>query len=66
MRFPGYLKQSGCRQMEEADALCNRIGIMAGGGLRCLGTQIHLKNKVSTQSPRRCLWVHFDRNRLQC
>ena len=31
--------------MEEADALCNRIGIMAGGGLRCLGTQIHLKNK---------------------
>ena len=45
--------------MEEADALCNRIGIMAGGGLRCLGTQIHLKNKVSTQSARRCLWVLF-------
>ena len=31
--------------MEEADALCNRIGIMAGGCLRCLGTQVHLKNK---------------------
>ena len=31
--------------MEEADALCNRIGIMAGGSLRCLGTQVHLKNK---------------------
>lgn len=31
--------------MEEADALCSRIGIMAGGSLRCLGTQVHLKNK---------------------
>lgn len=31
--------------MEEADALCSRIGIMAGGCLRCLGTQVHLKNK---------------------
>ena len=30
--------------MEEADALCGRIGIMAGGGLRCLGTQLHLKS----------------------
>ena len=30
---------------QEADALCDRIGIMAGGGLRCLGTQTHLKNK---------------------
>ena len=32
--------------MEEADALCARIGIMAGGQLRCLGTQLHLKSKV--------------------
>jgi ABC-type multidrug transport system ATPase subunit len=31
--------------MEEADSLCDRIGIMAGGGLRCLGTQTHLKTK---------------------
>ena len=31
--------------MEEADALCNRIGIMVKGGLRCLGTSQHLKNK---------------------
>lgn len=32
-------------KQEEADALCNRIGIMAGGSLRCLGSQVHLKNK---------------------
>jgi hypothetical protein len=31
--------------MEEADALCDRIGIMAGGQLRCLGSQLHLKSK---------------------
>lgn len=29
--------------MEEADALCGRIGIMANGELRCLGTNVHLK-----------------------
>ena len=31
--------------MEEADALCNRVGIMVKGELRCLGTSQHLKNK---------------------
>jgi len=31
--------------MEEADALCGRIGIMALGRLRCLGTPMHLKGK---------------------
>lgn len=31
--------------MEEADALCGRIGIMSHGLMRCLGTGIHLKNK---------------------
>merc|ERR1711998_513420 len=31
--------------MEEADALSTRIGIMAEGRLRCIGTQLHLKNK---------------------
>lgn len=35
--------------MEEADALCSRIGIMAGGSLRCLGTQVHLKNRYVQQ-----------------
>ena len=31
--------------MEEADALCSRIGIMAKGQMRCLGTSVHLKQK---------------------
>jgi len=31
--------------MEEADALCGRIGIMSHGIMRCLGSGIHLKNK---------------------
>lgn len=33
--------------MEEADTLCDRIGIISGGGLRCLGTPLHLKRKFS-------------------
>jgi ABC-type multidrug transport system ATPase subunit len=31
--------------MEEADALCGRIGIMAYGALRCLGPSLHLKRR---------------------
>jgi len=31
--------------MEEADVLCDRIGIVATGALRCVGTNIHLKQK---------------------
>ncbi|KAJ3112783.1 hypothetical protein HDU96_004162 [Phlyctochytrium bullatum] len=31
--------------MEEADALCSRIGIVCDGNLRVLGSQIHLKKK---------------------
>jgi ATP-binding cassette subfamily A (ABC1) protein 1 len=31
--------------MEEAEALCSRVGIMVGGRLRCLGSCQHLKNK---------------------
>lgn len=43
-------KQGRCivlttHSMEEADALCGRIGIMSHGLLRCLGTNNHLKNK---------------------
>ncbi|KAL7012162.1 hypothetical protein ACKWTF_014662 [Chironomus riparius] len=30
--------------MEEADALCSKVGIMAKGELRCLGSTQHLKN----------------------
>jgi ABC-type multidrug transport system ATPase subunit len=32
--------------MEEADALSQRIGIMATGYLRCIGSPLHLKNKL--------------------
>jgi ABC-type multidrug transport system ATPase subunit len=31
--------------MEEVEALCNRIGIMINGQLKCLGSIQHLKNK---------------------
>ena len=30
--------------MEEADVLCNRIGIVTDGGLRCIGQQVRLKS----------------------
>ena len=30
--------------MEEADALCSRVGIMVKGELRCVGSTQHLKN----------------------
>jgi ATP-binding cassette subfamily A (ABC1) protein 5 len=31
--------------MEEADALCSRIGILVSGSLRCVGSTQHLKSK---------------------
>jgi ABC-type multidrug transport system ATPase subunit len=31
--------------MEEAEALCSRIGIMARGELQCIGSAQHLKSK---------------------
>lgn len=34
--------------MEEADALCDRIGIIVKGELRCVGSSQHLKNKFGT------------------
>ena len=36
--------------MEEADTLCDRIGIMARGRLRCLGTQQHLKSAFGSEA----------------
>jgi ABC-type multidrug transport system ATPase subunit len=42
--------------MEEADALASRIGIMATGYLRCLGSPLHLKNKLGKGY---CLTVTF-------
>ena len=34
--------------MEEADILSDRIGIMAKGKLRCIGTSIRLKSRFGT------------------
>ena len=34
--------------MEEAEALCQRIGIMVKGQLRALGTKQHLKSKFGS------------------
>jgi ABC-type multidrug transport system ATPase subunit len=34
--------------MEEAEAVCDRIGIQVHGSLRCLGTPIHLKLKYGS------------------
>ena len=31
--------------MEECEALCTRLGILAAGRLRCLGSVQHLKNR---------------------
>ena len=31
--------------MQEAENLCDTIGIMTGGVLRCIGTPQHLKNE---------------------
>jgi len=36
--------------MEEAEALCDRIAIMVGGRIRCLGTSTHIKNKFGSVS----------------
>ncbi|GFO31443.1 ATP-binding cassette sub-family a member 5, partial [Plakobranchus ocellatus] len=34
--------------MEEADALCDRVGIMVNGVLQCVGSTQHLKNKFGS------------------
>ena len=34
--------------MEECEALCPRIGIMANGSLKCLGTAHHLKSRFGS------------------
>lgn len=44
--------------MEECEALCSRIGILAAGKLRCLGSVQHLKSRFGAGwvSPGRCGW----------
>eukprot|EP00180_Rhodochaete_pulchella_P001231 Plantae.Rhodophyta-Rhodochaete_pulchella.ctg2050.p1 GENE.Plantae.Rhodophyta-Rhodochaete_pulchella.ctg2050~~Plantae.Rhodophyta-Rhodochaete_pulchella.ctg2050.p1 ORF type:complete len:339 (+),score=55.68 Plantae.Rhodophyta-Rhodochaete_pulchella.ctg2050:135-1019(+) len=42
---PGRAIVLTTHSMEEADALCDRIGIMALGELQCIGSSLHLKKK---------------------
>lgn len=34
--------------MEEAEALCTKMGIMVGGNFKCFGTSQHIKDKYGT------------------
>jgi len=34
--------------MEEAEALCTKMGIMVAGNFKCFGTSQHIKNKYGT------------------
>ncbi|KAJ3207762.1 ATP-binding cassette sub- A member 12 [Dinochytrium kinnereticum] len=54
--------------MEEAEALCQRVGIMAKGTLRCLGNPLRLKelygsgfrvffNSSEENTARACQWI---------
>eukprot|EP01080_Neovahlkampfia_damariscottae_P010983 gene10983-3689_t len=48
------LKKQKCvllstHSLEEADVLCDRIGIMSKGKLQCIGSPIHLKNKFGNK-----------------
>lgn len=45
IKQPNRLILLTTHSMEEAEALCTRIGIMAKGQLRCIGSSQHLKSK---------------------
>mmetsp|Transcript_32 Transcript_32/g.58 ORF Transcript_32/g.58 Transcript_32/m.58 type:complete len:1981 (-) Transcript_32:168-6110(-) len=45
LKTPDRLILMTTHSMEEAEALCNRIGIMARGELQCIGSPQHLKTK---------------------
>ena len=45
IKSPSRLILLTTHSMEEAEALCTRIGIMAKGKLRCIGSAQHLKAK---------------------
>ena len=34
--------------MDEAEALCNKMGIMVKGEFKCYGSASHIKNKFGT------------------
>jgi ABC-type multidrug transport system ATPase subunit len=45
LKKPNRLILMTTHSMEEAEALCTRIGIMARGKLKCIGSPHHLKSK---------------------
>ncbi|CAE7645193.1 ABCA7 [Symbiodinium microadriaticum] len=45
LKTPERLILMTTHSMEEAEALCSRIGIMARGELQCIGSAHHLKSK---------------------
>lgn len=45
LKQPNRLILMTTHSMEEAEALCTRIGIMAKGELKCIGSAQHLKSK---------------------
>merc|ERR1712146_353445 len=47
--------------MDEADALCGRTGIMSHGLMRCIGTNLHLKNRYGNGYK---VEIRFDPERL--
>lgn len=34
--------------MEEAEALCTKMGIMVAGRFKCFGTALHIKDRYGT------------------
>ena len=50
--------------MEEADVLCDRIGIMSMGELKCLGTALYLKNKYGTGYAFTVQFAHRHKDRM--
>ena len=45
LRGAGHTVIMTSHSMEECEALCSRIGILAAGRLRCLGSVQHLKSR---------------------
>jgi ABC-type multidrug transport system ATPase subunit len=42
--------------MEEADALCDRIGIFVAGELRCIGTSTEVKERIFKDIAQITVW----------
>jgi ABC-type multidrug transport system ATPase subunit len=61
------IKQNKCvllttHSLEEADVLCDKIGILAKGRLQCIGNQSHLKNKFGNNYH---LMINCDKKKIE-